>query len=92
MALQTRCIDCHCLVGTGAAAIRVPSWPPAIEEENVSGTVSRLYSMFLTPVHLSKAQLQISYQCQYGEGVRQNSDEATRCFDKAGDHGHDHAD
>ena len=34
---------------------------------------------------LAKAQLQIGYQYQYGEGVRQNSDEAVRWYRKAAD-------
>lgn len=64
--------------------MRVLPWSPAqLREKNVSGTVSRLYLRFLTPVYLSKAQLQISYQCQYGGGVCQNSEGATRWFDKA---------
>ncbi len=37
---------------------------------------------------LAKAQLQIGYQYQHGEGVRQNSDEAVRWYRKAADQGH----
>lgn len=79
-------------MGSGVAAMRVLPWSPAqLGEKNVSGTVSRLYLRFLTPVYLSKAQLQISYQCQYGGGVCQNSEGAIDWFDKAGDQGHDQA-
>ncbi|MBX3348335.1 MAG: SEL1-like repeat protein [Nitrospira sp.] len=35
----------------------------------------------------SKAQLQIGYQYQYGEGVRQSSDEAVRWYRKSADQG-----